>query len=340
MTLPSPARKPAPWQPLSLLLTTALLAGGCRKAEIRTYIAPKDKEFTEQPASSEPAAALPKVTWTLPAAWKDAGADQMSVGRFTAPDGVSMTITPLALMSGQEDGLVNMWRQAIGQPQLSQDEALKSLAEVEVASSKGSMFEVTGKRETEDMKVVTAFIHRDPKSWFFKLQGPPAAVDAQKPAFYEFLKSVKFDASTPAPTPTPTLPPSEIPGTPPATWTAASPGPMQAAKFTVAGKDGAKAEVTVSIFPNDTGGVISNVSRWRGQLGLPAADEAALKESAKPIPGAPEGAVSVDLENNGRALTGAIVPRGGKWFFYKLMGDSAAVAAAREAFITYCKAGS
>jgi len=115
---------------------------------------------------------------------------------------------------------------------------------------------------------------------------------------------------------------------------------MQAAKFTVAGKDGAKAEVTVSIFPNDTGGVISNVSRWRGQLGLPAADEAALKESAKPIPGAPEGAVSVELENSGRSLTGAIVPRGGKWFFYKLMGDSAAVVAAREDFISYCKAGS
>jgi hypothetical protein len=115
---------------------------------------------------------------------------------------------------------------------------------------------------------------------------------------------------------------------------------MQAAKFTVPGKDGTKAEVTVSIFPNDTGGALSNVSRWRGQIGLPPAEEAAIKESIKPIPGAPEGSISVELENSGRALTGAIVPRSGKWFFYKLMGDSAAVTAAREAFISYCKSGS
>jgi hypothetical protein len=215
---------------------------------------------------------------------------------------------------------------------------------VELAGGKGSVFDVTGKGESGDYKVMTAFVHRETRTWFFKLQGPPAAVDAQKPAFMEFLKSIKFEAgAAPAPAPpSPSTPPSasSVPGTPPAEWTPLAAGAMQAAKFAVAGKDGAKAEVTVSIFPSDTGGAASNVARWRGQIGLPPADEAALKESIKPVAGAPEGSVSVDLENNGRALIGAIVPRGGKWYFYKLMGDSAAVSAAREAFITYCKAGS
>ena len=50
--------------------------------------------------------------------------------------------------------------------------------------------------------------------------------------------------------------------------------------------------------------------------------------------------IIVDLENNSRSLTGAIVRRGGNWYFYKLTGGAAAVAAAREEFINYCKAGS
>ena len=115
---------------------------------------------------------------------------------------------------------------------------------------------------------------------------------------------------------------------------------MQAAKFIVPETDGAKADVMVSIFPSDTGGAAANVTRWRGQLGLPEIDAAALQATIKPLDGAPEGAVVVDLENAGRSLTGAIVPRGGQWFFYKLIGGTAAVKAAREAFINYCKAGS
>ena len=113
---------------------------------------------------------------------------------------------------------------------------------------------------------------------------------------------------------------------------------MQAAKFTVTDKDGAKAEVSVSIFPSDTGGTLSNVRRWRGQMGLPDADDATVQASAKPLEGGPAGAVLVDLQNNGRGFVGAIVPRGGEWYFYKLVGGAPAVASARESFIVFARA--
>jgi hypothetical protein len=113
---------------------------------------------------------------------------------------------------------------------------------------------------------------------------------------------------------------------------------MQVAKFTVPEKDGAKAEVTVSIFPNDTGGTVANVRRWRGQIGLPDTDDAAIQASTKPLEGAPPGAFVVELENAGRALTGAVVPRNGSWYFYKLMGGTAAVTAARDSFVAFAKA--
>lgn len=332
-------------RPLCLLTLALLVIAGCRKPEIQTYTAPKDQAEGDRPVNSALATEVPKLAWTLPAGWKELGADQMSAARFSTPGDASVMVTPLPLMAGQEASLVNMWRQMMEQPLLDPGDAAKALSEVDLAGGKGNLFEVNGKRGTEEMKIVTAFVHRDSKSWFFKLQGTPAAVDSQKAAYMEFLKSVKFDApaGTPGPDPAPApgvAAPSSVPGTPPAEWIAQAPGPMQAAKFTVPDKDGARAEVAISVFPSDTGGALSNVSRWRGQIGLPAAEESVLKESIKPLAGAPEGSVIVDLENSGRALTGAIVPRGGRWYFYKLMGDKAAVAAAREAFITYCKAGS
>jgi hypothetical protein len=123
-------------------------------------------------------------------------------------------------------------------------------------------------------------------------------------------------------------------------WQTLTPGQMQVAKFGVV-KDGAKAEVSVSVFPSDTGGNLANVNRWRRQLGLGEVDEAGLAECVTPLEGATidgaPGAVVADLTNENRRLVGAIVPRDGKWWFYKMMGDTAAVEAERESFLHFVK---
>jgi hypothetical protein len=93
----------------------------------------------------------------------------------------------------------------------------------------------------------------------------------------------------------------------------------------------------VSIFPSDTGGLASNVDRWRGQLGLGPATEAELKQLVTPLDPAEPRATLVDMKNNGRQLIGAIVPRGGRWFFYKLLGDEAAVTPQKDAFVKFVK---
>ena len=249
-------------RPLLPLLAAASFLTGCSKQEIRVYTAPKDQPDEVAPQNTSLKTGLPSLTWTLPAAWKDIGADQMSAARFSVPGEASVMITPLPQMASQEPALVNMWRQMMDQPLLEPEAAAKALSDVEVAGEKGRLFEVTGKRGTEEMKIVTAFLHRDDKSWFFKLQGPPAAVDAQRAAYGEFLKSVKFDTTAAAPAPAASEPPKElaVPGTPPAGWSAQTPGAMQAVKFSVPDKDGAKADVTVSIFPSDTGGTVGSTA--------------------------------------------------------------------------------
>ena len=240
-----------------------------------------------------------------------------------------VSVVPLAEMAGRDVEIVNLWREQAGQPPLGADEAMKVLTPVEIAGETGKLFEISGERGGEPMRLVTAFVHRPDASWFYKLQGSDAVVTAQKPAFIEFLKSVRIKEGQQA-----AAEPSQFSWTVPEAWKALPAGSMQVAKFAVPERGDARAEVSVSIFPTDTGGILANVNRWRRQLGLGEIEEAGLQDCVSPLKAAPD-AVVADLANNGRQIVGAIVPRGDRWWFYKLMGDSAAVTPEREAFIQF-----
>ena len=70
------------------------------------------------------------------------------------------------------------------------------------------------------------------------------------------------------------------------------------------------------------------------RLASPETDEAGLKDCTSPLDAAP-GAVLVDLANENRHLLGAIVPRDGQWWFYKLLGDAAAVTPEHDHFVQF-----
>jgi hypothetical protein len=91
------------------------------------------------------------------------------------------------------------------------------------------------------------------------------------------------------------------------------------------------------VFPNDTGGTLGNVNRWRRQIGLGAVTEADLPKCVTPLDPAIPQSILVDLKNNDQQLVAAIVPRGGQWFFYKLLGDAAAVTPEKDAFAAFAK---
>jgi hypothetical protein len=260
-----------------------------------------------------------------------------------------VNITPLAGMAGRDTMIVNMWRQQVGEPPLEDPDAEKSLTPVEIGGEQGKLFEVTGKRDGQTLEIITAFVHRSDGSWFYKLQGDSEAVELQKTAFLDFLKTVKIKpaaaetaannspASTPAPS---SAPEPAVHMVAPEGWKEQPPGQMQMAKFTVE-KDGGKADVSVSVFPSDTGGTLGNVNRWRRQIGLEDVDENGLQECVTTLGGAhfdgAPGPVLVDLGKDNRRLLGAIVPREGQWWFYKMLGDAAAVNAEHDTFVQFVK---
>jgi len=369
-----------------LSLAAVALLPGCKRKEIRVYIAPKDppaapaKSPDDEPANL-PRQARPKVAFEKPSDWAEGEPDAFSAVNFVIEAGggrATVNVTPLGSFSGKEPVVVNMWRGQIGLPELPEEEAEKALSSIKVDGRDGKIFEVAGTLDDKPNKIVTAMVDRGGATWFYKLAGDEKVVDAQKPAFLKFIQTVRPEGEEPAgPEPAASAPPApaaspstaaQAPSAPaatppaaptapsapaesaaaapgsepkpsavPAGWRPIQPGAMQAAKFAVPDQGAAKAEVSVSVFGSDTGGALANINRWRGQVGLEPVDDAGLAAITKPIPGL-DGAILADFSKESRRMIGAIVPRGGRWWFYKLLGDADAVAAAESTFKAFVQA--
>jgi len=327
--------------PLRLLfLALAFALVGCQKPAIRSYIAPKDETLDSIAPAPEEGEVMPQLSWKLPAGWTQTAAGQMSLASFAIDDaggGASVGITPLPNLAGKEELIINMWREQVQLGPLEPAQLAEALKPVEVAGGEGKVFEITGTRDGKPTRTIAAMLHRGSKSWFFKLTGDEAAANARRAEFLEFVKSVRFEDPKPQGTASASGESgSSFKWTVPEKWTVAPIGPMQVAKFTVPPQDAAKADVTVSVFPSESGGTLANVNRWRQQIGLGEIEEKALDTVTKPLDATP-GSLLVDLKNPPRAMLGAIVPRDGQWFFYKMTGDTPAVEAAREDFVRFVK---
>ncbi len=145
----------------------------------------------------------------------------------------------------------------------------------------------------------------------------------------------------------PEAPPAEIaPGdassvvhwTAPPGWEEQPATGFRKGSFLVRSSDGKQADISVISFPEQAGGLLANVNRWRDQLKLtPISSEA---EAGKPMPVAGREMYFVDLESaqplqpdgSKSRILGGIFPLNGETWFFKMMGPEQIVEAQRDAF--------
>ena len=98
-----------------------------------------------------------------------------------------------------------------------------------------------------------------------------------------------------------------------------------------------KIDASVVVLPGPAGGELANVNRWRGQIGLPALDEAGLARARKVMKTHGAGPLKVyDFSSEGTPrsrLVAGLTEAGGDTWFVKMTGDADAVGAAREDFM-------
>jgi hypothetical protein len=320
------------------------------------------------PGLAASGSAPPQLAWQTPDGWTEMPAGEMRVASFKiqGQNGkqADVSIIPLPGLPGSDDANVNRWRGQVGLPPASPDELEKSAESVEAAGQPAQLYNIAGKNpgNGEATRILGVIQHRTDVAWFFKMTGDAELAEQQKPAFVVFLKSVKF---TTAPSQT-ELPPSHpaigdmgmgAPATAagpissegkpnwqvPAGWQEVSGGQFLVAKFTLTGDGGATAAVNVSSSTGDGGGLLANVNRWRGQLGLqPLKNDMELAHIVPEmnLPGGGHLTVVDFTGTDARTgqptrLVGVMVPQSGQTWFYKLMGEAKVVESQKDAFTKF-----
>lgn len=128
--------------------------------------------------------------------------------------------------------------------------------------------------------------------------------------------------------------------TAPAAWAVKANGPMRKGSYAVKG-NGAEADLSITAFPGDTGGLLANLNRWRGQVSLPPLAETQLGASVEHLDLGTLHAEVVDFAGTANGaptrLIGAVVPLNGETWFFKLMGPDALVASEKPAFVEFLR---
>lgn len=120
-------------------------------------------------------------------------------------------------------------------------------------------------------------------------------------------------------------------------WEAGKASPLRKASFLV--RDGDRqADVSVVVLRTISNALVPNVNRWRAQLKLEAAGEAAIRKSLEEIKVAGEKGHYVDIRGEEARILAVIVPRGKQIWFFKMMGDEQLVGAQKAAFEAFVKA--
>ena len=118
-------------------------------------------------------------------------------------------------------------------------------------------------------------------------------------------------------------------------WASAPPSAMRYASFTAGGGNGEKADISIVTFPGDGGNDADNINRWRQQIGLTAADAAALnsddtanrcRDTASAVP---------RRDREDPRVLAAWARRDGRTWFFKLTGPSSVVEKEKPKFVKF-----
>jgi hypothetical protein len=117
-------------------------------------------------------------------------------------------------------------------------------------------------------RMLTAVFSRPDATWFIKLAGPKAAVAEVRETFEQFTRSVQFPDG------------KAIDWTLPTGWKREEGNSeMRFATLRLESPSSEKLEVSVTKLGADPGSLLSNVNRWRGQIGLSPIPEDRLSEA-------------------------------------------------------------
>jgi len=184
--------------PFLLLLAVLPLLQACREPRVEYYRVPK--ETAPAPASDKARASTPvptgreQLTWTTPDHWVAKDAGPMRKGSYAIAGTGGEADLSITAFPGDTGGLtanLNRWRGQIGLAPLTSAQLEESLLHLDANGLHFDVVDFTGAAGGVPVRILGAVLNRPGETWFFKLTGPEAVAAGEKPAFINFLKTVK-----------------------------------------------------------------------------------------------------------------------------------------------------
>lgn len=347
-----------------------LLLAGCSDKDITAYRVPKDPGSVEE--VPEPTAAMPAIQgglhWEVPAGWQVQAAKGMRVASFLAPgeggSNADVSVVTFAGEGGDVLANINRWRGQLKLPPTTAGELPSLVIGVDSPAGRINLADISALPADGGTasRILGAWLEHAGHVWFFKIMGPGPVVAAQRDAFLGFLQSVAAGPGTKGsspPTPSAAVPVANTNDLPHPAFMVESSGPDSAAalnwhappdwrpkpansmrkgSYTVS-RDGVDADLSITAFPGDVGGLAANINRWRGQVGLQPVEEADIGALTQAISANGLRFTLVDLAGSDSAgqqrIMAALVSWQGATWFFKMTGPSALVEGEKPAFVAF-----
>ncbi len=148
---------------------------------------------TSAATSSPPAANTdkPEIKWDVPPGWSPAPPAPMRYASFAAEkngEKADISIVTFPGDGGNDVDNVNRWRQQIGLGAVQAADLKSMVAGVHAGEVHIDTVDMAG----TSARVLAGWTRQGGRAWFFKLSGPPAVVEQEKPKFMAFLESIRF----------------------------------------------------------------------------------------------------------------------------------------------------
>lgn len=266
------------------LLAAFLLASCGRDEPVRVYevVVPPHAGPPEQPSPAggnpppptpaPPTPAAANLVWDVPDGWDEQPLTNLiNRGHYRLPgDGDDRAVLTISAYPGAAGGVgpnLARWQRQLGLAGSPPPEP----ASMTTPAGEATVVQIVGTSDGSPSSIRGAVLPRSGDTWFFKLTGPPEAVDAGSSAFDALLQSLRPESAAPA-APAPDVEATTVP----TGWVEQEATGMRRASFRVPGPDGFDADISVVRLAGDGGGPLANVNLWRQQLGLdPVEDEKA-----------------------------------------------------------------
>lgn len=166
--------------------------------------APSGNDMTAMGADMgmQAAASAKEVEWKLPAGWREQPASSIRVGSFLAKGSngqeADISVIPLSGEAGGDLSNINRWRGQINLEPITEAELPRISETIQAGGRTMLLVDIVSKELLVDNKfpkrILAATYKQGSRTWFFKMVGDDTTVQEAKPAFVQFLKSLKFHA--------------------------------------------------------------------------------------------------------------------------------------------------